>query len=123
MQTEPVIKPKLGDIRKLVLPGGGDWTTRVWARIRANVHAMQICNAKGIFRTAAVKAVKKQLEQFAHAKTKIFEHSWQTATEREALQIKCEIFFLLDAVEKEKKYRKQKKGKKKKKKKKKKERW
>ena len=102
MQTEPVLKPKLGDILKLVLPGGGDLTTRVWAYIRAKVHAMQKWNSKGIFRTAAVEAVIKQLEQFAYAEIKIFEHAWLIVTEREALQVKCEIFFLIDAVEKRK---------------------
>ena len=39
-EIKPAVKAKTGDIRNMVLPGGGDLTTRVWASMRVKVYSL-----------------------------------------------------------------------------------
>ena len=39
-QFKPTVKAKTGDIRNMVLPGGGGLTTRVWSSMRVKVNAL-----------------------------------------------------------------------------------
>ena len=41
IQTKAVIKPKMGDVRQLVLPGGGDVASRVWASMRVKTESLR----------------------------------------------------------------------------------
>ena len=79
---KPVLKPKIGDIRQMVLPGGGDVTTRIWASMRNNKYQIQKwIGTKAISSSAGTDALA-QLEKFAEAGSTIFEQAWQITTER-----------------------------------------
>ena len=97
---EPVVKAKLGDIRKLVLPGGGDLTTRIWASVRVSIHSIRKWRTKGAIHTPAFKAATNQIEMFAYEETEFYAHAWKIANTREETQFKCEIIFLMEAIDK-----------------------
>ena len=93
-----VVKPKVGDIRDLVLPGGGDLSTRIWASIRAKVFSIRKWKAKGAIETPAFRDAIQALECFGYAEGQHNEHAWKTANDQQTLMIKCEISFLTDAA-------------------------
>ncbi len=41
MEIKLVVKARHGDLRKMVLPGGGDLTTRVWSSMRVNINELE----------------------------------------------------------------------------------
>ena len=104
IQTKAVIKPKMGDVRQLVLPGGGDVASRVWASMRVNTESLRKWMSKGAFSTAAAKDAINQLENFMIGEGQLYEHVWKKIDNKVALQIKVEIVFLVDAVMKRKIY-------------------
>ena len=74
-KMEPVVKAKLGDIRNLVLPGGGDLTTRIWASIRASINSIRKWRTKGAIHTPAFRAATNQIETFAYEETDFYVHA------------------------------------------------
>ena len=76
IQTKAVIKPKMGDVRQLVLPGGGDVASRVWASMRVNTESLRRWMSKGAFSTAAAKDAINQLEHFMIGEGQLYEHVW-----------------------------------------------
>ena len=77
IQTNAVIKPKMGDARQLVLPGGGDVASRVWASMRVKTESLRRWMSKGSFITAAAKDAINQLENFMIGEGQLYEHVWK----------------------------------------------
>ena len=98
-KTEQVAKAKLGDVRNLVLPGGGDLTTRIWASLRVSIHSIRKWRTKEATHTSAFKAATNQIEAFAYEETEFYAHAWKIASTCEETQFKCEILFLMEALE------------------------
>ena len=87
-----------------MLPGGGDVTSRVWASIRAKIHALGKWSQAGIRSTSALIDALKRLDNFAHGDHQLDAHAWKIATDKETLQFQCEVVFLQDAWETNEKY-------------------
>jgi len=93
IETKPVVKAKLGDLRQMVLPGGGDVCTRVWASMKVKTEALRKWMQKGAYRTAAAEDAILRLEQFMVGEGQLFEHVWKDVEPKLALRIKVEIVF------------------------------
>ena len=59
-----VLRPTKGDITQLVLPGGGDFSSRIWAGIRRHVAALAKWCVHRAFDTPAFLHTKQVLENF-----------------------------------------------------------
>ena len=99
-----MVKPKQGDVRAMVLPGGGDLTTRVWASMKVKINSLVKWQALGSRTTSAATDAINQLEEFTVGSSGLLEHIWKDVPEKEALQIKVETIFLIDAFEKKEPY-------------------
>ena len=95
--VRPVVKPKQGDVRAMVLPGGGDLTTRVWASMRVKINSLVKWQSLGARKTSAATDAINQLEDFATGEGEVLEHIWKDVPEREALQIILETIFSIEA--------------------------
>ena len=93
MKSKPVVNAKLGDLRQMVLPGGGDVSTRVWASMKVKTESMRKWMSKGAFRTSAASDAANKLEDFMDGEGQFFEHVWKDVEATLALQIKVEIVF------------------------------
>ena len=102
--VKPAVKPKQGDVRAMVLPGGGDLTTRVWASMRVKINSLVKWQALGARETSAATDAITQLEDFATGEGEVMEHIWKDVPEKEALQIKVETIFLIDSFGNREKY-------------------
>ena len=51
VKLEPLMKPRGGDLREMVLPGGGDLCLRVWAGVRRYMVALTGWHAQGATET------------------------------------------------------------------------
>ena len=103
-QIKPVVKAKTGDIRNMVLPGGGDLTTRIWSSMRVKVSSLEKWQNKGAYNTSACKDAIAQLEQFTMDESDLLKQVWKDIPPRDALRGKVETGFLIDAIESERKY-------------------
>ena len=101
IEVKPIVKPKLGDVRAMVLPGGGDLTTRVWASMRVKINSLVKWKALGSRQTSAAKDAVGRLEEFSFGEGEVIKHVWKDIPEKEALQVKAEIIFLTEAFEKQ----------------------
>ena len=90
-EIKPVVKAKTGDIRDMVLPGGGDLTTRVWSSMRVKVNSLAKWQDKGAYSTSASRDAVEQLEQFTMDESDLLSHVWKDIEPRDALRIKVEI--------------------------------
>ena len=63
-ELKPIVKAKRGDLRDMVLPGGGDIRTRIWASIGVKVNSLAKWQNTGAFKAAAGKDDIGRLEQF-----------------------------------------------------------
>ena len=99
MKSKPVVKAKLGDLRQMVLTGGGDVSTRVWASMKVKTESLRKWMNKGAFRTAAASDAINKLEDFMDGEGQLFEHAWKDVDATLALQVKVEIIFPIDAFE------------------------
>ena len=104
IESKPVVKAKLGDLRQMVLPGGGDVSTRVWASMRVKTESLRKWMHKGAYRTAAASDAIDKLEEFIGGEGQLFEHVWKDIEPKLALRIKVGIVFLIDAFEKKEIY-------------------
>ena len=95
--AKPVVKAKLGDLRQMALPGGGDVCTRVWASMKVKVDSLRKWMKKGAYDTAAAKDAINRLEQFMVGEGQLFEHVWKDVEPKLALRIQVEIEFLIDS--------------------------
>ena len=93
-----MLKTKFGDIRDMVLPGGGDLSTRVWASMRNKLYQIKKWRGKPAAESSAFKDAIWKLEQFAKAEGNKYEHVWKNPDEKESLQTKAEIFFMIEAI-------------------------
>ena len=92
------LAPKEGDLSRLVLPGGGDLTSRIWSSIR--LHAKWItkwANSRN-FDTPAYLDARKVLIDFTELDdelptTTAYIKAWSLADDQQRLQVKCEILF------------------------------
>jgi len=103
-KIKPVVKAKRGDLRDMVLPGGGDIRTRLWASMSVKVNSLAKWQKSGVFETSASKDAMRRLEQFALEEGELGEHTWEDISDNEALQMKVEISFLLDSFERKATY-------------------
>ena len=95
-----VLKPTKGDIAKLVLPGGGDLTSRVWAGVRLHVKSLTKWCTNRAFNTPAYNDANMVLENFifleeGSATQGVFLQAWTISSGLETLQVKCEIMFFV----------------------------
>jgi len=97
--TQPVVKAKTGDLREMVLPGGGDVTTRIWASMRVKLNALNKWQKAGAYNTDAGKDAIKKLTSFINVEGQLFEHAWKDIEVKEALRIRVETSVLLDSFE------------------------
>ena len=93
--VRPIVKPKQGDVRAMVLPGGGDLTTRVWASMRVKINSLVKWQALGARTTSAATDAINKLEDFTVGAGELLDHIWKDVPEKEALQIKVETIFLI----------------------------
>ena len=77
METKPVVKAKLGDLRQMVLPGGGDVATRVWSSMKVKTESLSKWMNKGAFKIAASNDAVDQLDKFMDGEGQLFEHVWK----------------------------------------------
>ena len=94
-----LIKPREGDLRELVLPGGGDLCLRMWSGIRRYVGAIA-----GWHRTRRDKHSTyghhiKFINVFLDNDTQHAQHAWKMLDEKENLRIQCELLFFLGVVD------------------------
>ena len=101
---KPVVKAKRGEIRDMVLPGGGDVRTRIWAIIRVKINALAKRQRSGAFNTSASIVAIRKLEEFSFEEDDLGKHVWEEVPNQEALQIKVEISVLIDSFEQKKIY-------------------
>ena len=95
MKTKPVVKAKLGDLRQMVLPGGGDVGTRVWASMKVKTESLLKWMNKGAFRTSAANDAINKLEDFMDGEGQLFEHPWKMLIRNVPLELKPKSFFSL----------------------------
>ena len=88
LKTQPVVKAKLGDVRDMVLPGGGDLSTRVWASMRNRIFQIKRWRGKPAAASCAFKDAVVKIGLFAKAKGSTFEHAWQIPDEKEKIKFK-----------------------------------
>ena len=100
VETKQAIIPNKGDIRDLVLPGGGTLSLQLWAGIRSKVFQIQKWMKKERSHTPHMVHALKEIEEFADAETSFAEHAFKTTNEKEQLMIRCEIYFLVEACKK-----------------------
>ena len=93
IQTKAVIKPKMGDVRQLVLPGGGDVASRVWASMRVKTESLRRWMSKGAFSTAAAKDAINQLENFMIGEGQLYEHVWKNIDNKVAFKLRSKSCF------------------------------
>ena len=98
-----ILRPAKSDVAKLLLPGGGDLSSRIWAGIRVQVKALsRWCDNKA-FDTPAFFDAVATLSNFVFLETgekntDAFCRAWQLSTGMERLQVRCEIMFLCEAA-------------------------
>ena len=90
-EIKPVVKAKTGDIRNMVLPGGGDLTTRVWSSMRVKVNSLAKWQDKWAYSTSASKDAIEQLEQFTMNERGMLTHVWKDIQPRDALRVNVDI--------------------------------
>ena len=93
---KPVAKPRLGDVRSLVLPGGGDMVLRIWSAVRnwaANIFRWR---GTGATHTPAYRDAIARLTQFSNEATELFTKAWSILDAKVCLRLRCEIHFFLD---------------------------
>ena len=97
-----MLKPKVGSLTDLVLPGGGDLTSRLWAAMRSHVRSLaKWCTSRN-FDTPADRHAKKVLSDFCdlvdgEVSIQVSTTAWAITEELEMLQVKCELAFLCEA--------------------------
>ena len=82
MVKKRVLKPRRDEMAKLILPGGGDLASRIWAGIKVKVRAVAQWIANGATDTPAFRDGLSSLEDFydvetGSANTAIFLHAWK----------------------------------------------
>ena len=98
------MKAKTGDLREMVLPGGGDVTTRIWASMRVKINSLNKWQQAGAYNTDAGKDAIKKLTSFIDVEGQLFEHAWKDIEVKEALRSRVETSVLLDSFEDKKPY-------------------
>ena len=99
MQHTFAIQPNTGDLRDLVLPGGGSLALKMWAGMRVKAFTVRKLLNQGAQFSPHCKKALAELEEFADGENSFAEHALKIANAREALMIRCEIYFLVDAFQ------------------------
>ena len=94
----PILKPRAGDIRDMVLPGGGSLCLRVWSGIRRFVSALYGWHRRGATDTDAFRHHVKLVEAFLAKEAQHVTHAWDMLGPRENLRMHCELLFFLEAI-------------------------
>ena len=100
LEITQAIKPITGDLRQLVLPGGGSLSLKMWAGMRVKAFTVKKLLKQGAGNSPHCKKALVDLEKFADGEESHAEHAFKAATAREALMIRCEIYFLVEALNK-----------------------
>ena len=83
---KPILKPRGGDLRELVLPGGGDLCLRVWSGIRRYVSSLASWFWKGRTNSPTFHQHVAFLEQFLACETQHSKHAWSMIEGKEKLR-------------------------------------
>ena len=92
---QKVMKPRGGDLRKLVLPGGGNLCLRMWAGVRRFFISLIGWYKNGSTHTPAFEQHQELIEDFLDKKHHFHVHAWQLLEEREAAHMYAEMLFVL----------------------------
>ena len=93
IKTSQAIKPKTGDIRDLVLPGGGCLPLNIWAGMRVKAFRVKQLADKGAQNSSHCATAIAELENFADGITDHATIAQTTLSHKDLLSIKCEMFF------------------------------
>ena len=72
LKTQPVVAAKLGDVRDMGLPGGGDLSTRVWASMRNRIFQIKKWRGKPAAASSAFKDAVVKVGLFCESRRKHF---------------------------------------------------
>ena len=97
--VKQAIKPKGGDLRELVLPGGGDLCLRIWSGIRRNVASLTNWFTRGATNTPAFHHHVGLLEKLLEGSDQHNAHAWSMLGDKPKLRLHCEILFFLEMIQ------------------------
>ena len=98
IKLEKLVRPKKGDLRELVLPGGGDLCLRVWAGMRRKLNAIVGWHRNASTHTPAFKNHLRLVDEFLERKHYFHRHAWDMLDARQALRLHAEFLFVLEDV-------------------------
>ena len=78
LKTSKLIKPKIGELRDLVLPGGGSLALNIWAGMRVKAFRVKQLAEKGAQHSPHCATAIADLEQFAEGVTEHADHAQTT---------------------------------------------
>jgi len=93
------IRPKGGELRELVLPGGGDLCLRVWSGLRQCVVSLTNWFKRGATNTTAFTHHIGWLESFLDGEDQHHAHAWSLLDARPKLRMHCEILLFLEMIQ------------------------
>ena len=93
-----LLKPRSGDLRQLVLPGGGDLRLRTWSGMRRYVAALTGWLVKRRTLSPAFRFHILRLEKFLANEAHHFQHAWNMLEEKERLRTHCDFLFFLEII-------------------------
>ena len=98
-----VLKPRTDELAKLILPGGGDFASRIWAGMKVKVRAVAKWIANGATETPDFHDALSIPEEFydvetGSASTAIFLHAWKSISSLDKLSLQCELLFFVETA-------------------------
>ena len=99
IKLQKILKPRSGDIRAMVLPGGGDLCLRMWAGIRRYTAALAGWLKLNRVSTPAFGFHVKMLNEFINNRTQHSRHAWRMLDSKQQLLTHGELLHFLDFVQ------------------------
>ena len=99
IKFQKILKPRSGDIRAMVLPGGGDLCLRMWAGIRRYIAALAGWLKLDRVSTPAFGFRIKLLNEFINNQTQHSKHAWSMLDSKQQLLTHGGLLHFLDFVQ------------------------